>query len=298
MKPDLSISLICHNSRNLLHECLNSIYSSAKKIKFEIFINDNASADGTSQMIRKQFPNVKYKRNQSNLFFTKAHNNNLKQIRGRYFLVLNEDIIILPGSLDKIINFMDKHPEISLSSCRQIYSNGKLNSNSETYPRPVFEIFEASFIGRYFQKIFKLPGIKKMLDDFRYAGWKRDSIQKVDVIPGSFFLGRSELLKKVGLFDENLLLFYEEPDYCRRALNQGFHTWHIGTISIIHHKTKIIASLPPFERYRIGEHDMLVYYRKYFGRLWWITLWLFFRPNWIYWKLKSFKHLIFGNNTT
>jgi len=289
-KIDLSISLVSHNSRVLLENCLKSIYENTKDVTFEIFLVDNASSDDTIQMVKKKFPNVKLTINSENALYTKAHNQNLKKISGRYFLVLNEDTEIHPKTLEDIISFMDTHPTVGLVSCRQVNEKRITDMTCSRFPHPFIELFESSYVFKLFLRIVPILKVKKMLSDYRYSGWKRNTIREVDVIPGSFFLGRKILLEEVGFFDENLLLFYEEPDYCQRAKANGFLTYHLGNVSITHLKSKTIAKLPVFERYKISEHDILTYYKKYFGIFWWLFLWLAFRPNWLYWKLVTFKN--------
>ena len=93
-KTLLSISLINYNNMELLKKCLISIYKNIRKIKFEVLLVDNASKDGSVKMVQQLFPKVKLIKNKKNLIFTKAHNQNLSKIRGKYFLVLNEDIQI------------------------------------------------------------------------------------------------------------------------------------------------------------------------------------------------------------
>lgn len=286
---DLSISLVSCNSKDLLFNCLQSIYRNTKRISFEIFLTDNGSTDGTVQMIKKNFPTVVVTANKTNALFTKAHNQNLRRAKGKYFLVLNEDTYIPRNALKTIVQYMEAHPKVGLASCRQVDENGKTNITSERFPKPLYEIFEKAFIGRFVMRAFRLKKPKKMLEYFRYGGWDRTTTRQVDVIPGSFFLGRRSLLTTVGFFDENLLLYYEEPDYCQRARNLGYLTYHVGSITIVHYKTKTIAKLSPIIRYQIAEHDMLAYYKKYFGFVWWAILWFIFRPNCLYWKLRSFR---------
>lgn len=285
---DLSISLVSCNSKDLLANCLTSIFNNTEHVKFEVLLVDNGSKDGTPAMVRKNFPQVKLTKNTSNMLYTKAHNKNLRKAQGKYFLVLNEDTFIPPRVLQKIIMFMEKHPNIGLASCHQVDEERQTNITSERFPHPVYELFEKSHVGKLFIQIFHLKKPKQMLAYFRYGNWGRRTTRQVDVIPGSFFFGRSELLHAVGLFDENLLLYYEESDYCQRARKKGYTAYHVGNVTVEHYKSKAIqANLSPFRRYQIAEHDMLTYYKKYFGLRWLVFLWLIFRPNWLYWKLHS-----------
>lgn len=286
---DLSISLISYNNKELLQNCLNSIYQNTKRISFEILLVDNASIDESVQMVRQNFPKVKLIRNKKNLYFIKAHNQNLRKVKGRYFLVLNEDTELSSGCLDKMIYFMDKHPNIGLSSCRQSDDKGAIDTTCSQFPTPFIELLGSSLIFTTLRKFLRFSFIEKPLSVYRYTGWKRDTVKQVDVIPGSFFLGRSEVIEKIGLFDERFIFFYEEPDYCFRARKVGYLTYHNGKVTIKHLRAKGVAKIPLFKRFYISEHDLLAYYKKYFGLVWWLLLWLFLKPNWIYWRLKSFQ---------
>lgn len=286
-KIDLSISLISFNNKKLLEDCLNSIFLNIKKLNFEVLLVDNNSKDGSPLIVKEKFPQVKIICNRENRLFIKAHNQNLKKVKGRYFLVLNEDTVIPPLATEKMVKFMDKNPKIGLASCRQIDEYGNVDMTCSRFPTPIFELFEFSFLAKIFKKIFLHSSVDKALNSYHYKGWGRDTIKKVDVIPGSFFMGRQELLKKVGLFDEKLLFFYVEPDYCIRVKKANFSVYHNGKISIMHLKAKSLAKLSSFRRYQISEYSLLQYYKKYFGNIWWLILWLSLRPNWLYWRFKD-----------
>ena len=286
-KTLLSISLINYNNMELLKKCLISIYKNIRKIKFEVLLVDNASKDGSVKMVQQLFPKVKLIKNKKNLIFTKAHNQNLSKIRGKYFLVLNEDIQIFKHSIEEIISFLESNPKTGLASCAQIDETGKIDKTCSRLPHPLLEFFEYTFTGKVLRKILNFKKIERGIKKYRYFAWNRKSIRQVEVLPGSFLLGKTELLKKVGLFDENLLLFYEEPDLCQRARKKGYLSFHLGKVKVMHLKSRAIAKLPIFTRYRIAEHDLLNYYKKYFGYKWYLFLWFSLRPNWLYWRIKS-----------
>lgn len=293
---DLSISLLSFNNKELLENCLNSIYrqsfsanTNTKNIKFEILLVDNGSRDGSAKMVENKFPQVKLVANTDNRLYIKGHNQNLKRVRGRYFLVLNEDTEIGPKVLEKMVRFMDKNPKVGLASCRQVDQNGKIDNTCSTFPHPIYEIFESSFIGKLFGKLLFSKKMSSLLSRYRYDSWNRSTIRKVDVIPGSFFMGRSKLLKDIGLLDEkNLLFFYGEPDYCQRVKHAKYQVVHNGKLTIKHLKAKSLAKLSNLTRYQLTQHDILTYYNKYFGLFWMIILAIFLIPNWIYWQTKSF----------
>lgn len=284
-RPDLSISLITYKNKGLLEGCLESIYKNTKKTTFEILLVNNVYRDQSSVMVRKKFPKVKLTDNKKNLLFIKSHNQNLKKAQGRYFLILNEDTLLPSKSIDKMVRFMDQNPDVGIASCRQIDENGIIDNTCSRFPTPLTEIFESVFITKFFLNLLPVKSINRMLANYRYIGWKRNTIKEVDVVPGSFFMGRSELLQTVGFLDPGLLFFYVEPDYCFRAKQAGYKVIHNGKVQIMHLKAQGLLKTHPFFRYQITEYSLLAYYRKYFGFVWWIILWLLLRPNWLYFKL-------------
>lgn len=285
-KLDLSISLLTYNTNHLAKKCLESIYKNTSNISFEILLVDNASTDGTPEMIRKEFPKVKLAASRQNLLFIKGHNQNLRKVLGRYFLILNEDTEIGPRVLESMVKFMDLNPKIGLASCRQIDELGQTDTTCSRLPTPAIELLESSIIFQKLATPFK-KFTQKYLDRYRYKGWDRKSQREVEVLPGSFIIGRKKLLDDIGILDEDLLFFYGEPDLCQRAKKAGYLNYHNGKVSFKHLRSKAISKWSPFKRFQITEHDILVYYKKYFGVLWFLILWLLLRPNWIYWKLKS-----------
>lgn len=284
---DLSISLLSFNNRELLANCLLSIYQNTKTIKFEILLVDNNSQDGTVSMVKKNFPQVKIIANRQNLLFIKGHNQNLRRVKGRYFLLLNEDTYLPPKTLDKMAAFMDQNPQIGLTSCRQSDDQGKIDTTCSRFPTPLAEILESSLAVKTILKLLPLVNTPKILKDYRYANWDRRSIREVEVLPGSFIIGRQEVLEKIGYLDENLLFFYGEADFCQRTKKAGFKIYHKGDVAFTHFGSKGLKKLSSFARYQLTQHDILVYYKKYFGIFWWLILWLLLAPNWLYARLQK-----------
>jgi len=285
--PALTISLLSFNNKALLEKCLNSIFRHQDEVNLKVLLVDNASVDGSADMVHRKFPQVSLTRNQTNAYFIKAHNQNLQKVKTKYFLVLNEDIEIPKGTLKVLLKFMEENPRVGLVSCRLIDGEGKTDTTCSRFPHPLDELFGYSFLGKLLRRVVPLPWVEKRLRNYHYAGWQRDTIREVEVIPGSFFLGRKKLLEDVGLFDERFLMFYEEPDYGIRARTAGWQTVHIGTVHARHLRAQGLIKLTPLTRYRLGEHDLLAYYLKHFGILWWLILRVALIPNWLYWHVQA-----------
>lgn len=279
-KIDLSISIVSFDTKSLLEQCLYSIFRNTRGINFEVTVVDNGSKDGSLEMVEKQFPQVNLIANPKNFFYSKAHNQAVKKSQGKYILILNSDTIIPPLALQKMIQFMEAHPEAAAASCREVDENGNLDQTCSRFPTPLTEFFESSLFGKILKN-------QKLLSNFRYGGWKRDTTCQVDVIPGSFIFTRTSVLKKLGFFDENLVLFYSDTDFCTRTKKVGFEVYHNCDVTITHLRAQSIQKLQFWQLYQISEHDILYYYKKHFGLFWWLFLWITLRPNWIFWKIKS-----------
>jgi GT2 family glycosyltransferase len=112
MQPDLSISIINTNNREIVLNCLRSLFTHTMRATLEIFVVDNASTDGSVEAIQAEFPQVKLICNEVRLGFSTNNNRALAQARGRYLMLLNDDTIVLPGTLDYIVAYLDDNPKV------------------------------------------------------------------------------------------------------------------------------------------------------------------------------------------
>ena len=279
---DLSICIVNYNTKQQLQKCLRSIFKNTSGLNFEVLVVDNGSKDNSVQMVKTILPRVKIIANNKNLYFSKAYNLALKKSVGTYCLILNSDTVIPQNSLRDVFIFMQKHPAVSAVSCREVNEKGEVDKTCSRFPTPIIEFLESNILTKPFRK-------NSLLQKYRYSTWKRDSTKEVDVIPGSFIFIKRSTLKKVGYFDENLLLYYGENDLCLRIKKAGLSVYHNPKVTIIHRRSQSVKQLPPWQLFQITLHDMLYYYRKHFGLAWWIFLWITYRANWIYWRLQSFK---------
>ncbi len=224
----LSIIIVSWQVKNLLKKCLESIYQNQVDIALEIFVVDNASNDGTAEMVKTNFPQVKLIANQKNLGFAAANNQALKSATGQYLLLLNPDTEILNGALKKMLDFLEASPKIGIAGCKHLNADRTLQPSVRRLPTffPIFLMLIK------ITKVFKnLKTIKKYLaTDFDYQ-----LTQPTEQVAGSFFLIRKKILEQVGLLDENFFLWFEEVDYCKRAKDAGWQIWYNADASIIHH---------------------------------------------------------------
>ena len=279
---DLSICIVNYNTKSQLQKCLRSIFKNTSGLNFEVLVVDNGSTDNSVKMVNTIFPKAKIIISKKNLYFSKAYNLSLKKSVGSYCLILNSDTLIPKNSLRDVFIFMQSHPDVAAASCRHVDEKGKVDKTCSRFPTPIIEFLESNILTKPFRK-------NSLLQKYRYSPWKRDSTKEVDVIPGSFIFIRKSVFKKIGYFDENLRLYYGENDLCARIKQIGQKKYHLGETTIIHLQSQTVKLLPQLQIFKIALEDMLYYYRKHFGYLAWLFLWIAYRANWLYWRLQSIK---------
>lgn len=230
----ISIIIVSWNTRELLRECLESVFKNPLAHLVEVFVIDNASADGSADMVAQNFPQVNLTASKENLGFGKANNIGIRQAAGDYVLLLNPDTEIFPDTLQKSMDFMAAHPDCGIMGCRMLYADRKLQPSIRRFPSfvPIFLMAVKA------PKIFKsLKAIDRYLaTDFDYS-----KTQEVDQVMGAYMFIRKQVLKKIGVFDEDFFIWFEEVDLCLRAHKAGFKVMYDPEASIIHHGGKSFA---------------------------------------------------------
>jgi len=253
---DLSIIIVNYNTRELIDECLASLFQHLQDKGSEIFVVDNASRDGSVELIREKYPTVHLIENEENVYFIRANNQALRKTHTGYVALLNSDTVLIEDSFRKMIGFMDAHPEIGACSPRLINPDGTLQRTCMRFPSIVYGIFELVFINKMF------PG-NHINNRTHYADWLRDDTREVEVAAGACLLLRRDILDRVGLLDEEYVMYNEEVDWCRRIRDSGFKVYFYSDTSIIHHvggSTRKSAHMR-----RIYVNSFLLVYKKYYG---------------------------------
>ncbi|MFH1456799.1 MAG: glycosyltransferase family 2 protein, partial [Patescibacteria group bacterium] len=138
---DISIIIVNWKVKDLLEKCLRSIFEQTKNISFEVFVVDNNSGDGSVEMVREKFPQVALAASAENLGFAKGNNLAIKKSRGRYVLLLNPDTEILDNALEKMVRFMDAHPECGIGGCKLLNADLSLQPSVRAFPDFASQIF-------------------------------------------------------------------------------------------------------------------------------------------------------------
>jgi len=232
---DLSIIVVSFNTKELLKQCLKSVFKQTKGINFEIIVIDNASIDRSPEIIQKESPKVVLIKNKKNLGFAAANNQGIKLARGKYILLLNSDTVLKENSLKKMVDWMEKNQRVGISSCQLVYQNGRLQGTGGYFPN-LLRIFNWMFF------IDDLPVIKEIFKSFHphepKTSWLSSSyFQKErlqDWVMGAFFLMRKKVIDQIGLLDEEFFMYVEEVELCYRAKQAGWQVAYVPVTKIIH----------------------------------------------------------------
>ena len=150
---DVTISIVTMNNRDLIKECLYSLYESIHKVTVRVFVIDNMSSDGTIEMLEKFFPQVRIIKNKCQLGFSANHNQILSKCKSRYYVIANDDIVILPGALDVMVSFMDENPRVGVCGVRLQYPDGSLQGSYGYYPTLLNELTRLVGLTKLFSKL-------------------------------------------------------------------------------------------------------------------------------------------------
>ena len=259
----LSIIIVSYNTKDYLEDTLQSIKQSTDHLEKEIIVVDNASTDGSLEMLNK-FNWVKLINNNHNLGYAAANNSGLKQARGEYILFLNSDTKIFPHTLSTMIDFMDQHPDVGISTCRVELPSGQIDPASHRgFPTPWNAL-------TYFLGLEKLLPKTKFFSGYHQSWKDMTQVHDIDSPAGAFFLTRKSILDQIGGFDNQFFMYAEDLDLALRIKQAGWKIMYVPLTKIIHHKKQSgRASSHSLTRLRTQQHfftTMKLFYNKHYQR--------------------------------
>lgn len=251
---DLSIIIVSWKVKDILKKNLENIYKSEGDFKYEVFVVDNDSQDGTGEMIEKNFSEVNFIANSSNLGFSKANNQAIKKSKGRYVLLLNPDMKVFPNTFQKMIVWMDSHPEAGIAGCRLLDKEGGIVKHVRRFP----SFFDQAAIILKFPHLFPWVLNKYLFSNFDYS-----KEAKVDSIRGSFFMIRRKLIEEIGGLDERYFVWFEEVDYCRQTKEVGWKIYYTPSAECVDLVGQSFSQLKRGSAQKYFRDSMLKYFRKW-----------------------------------
>jgi GT2 family glycosyltransferase len=224
--PDISVIVVSWNTRDELRACLDSVFAGLRGILGEVIVVDNASIDGSPEMVETSFPEVHLVRNSRNLGFAAGCNIGLQVAFGRNVLLLNPDTIVLGDVLAATVRYLDDHPNVGAFGCRVRNPDGTLQPTCFRDPSVV-----NTFLG--LTGLARLPW-PRALGRERMTHWLRDNERDVDVVTGCYLASHREVVDDVGLLDSGYFFCGEEADWCRRIRSRGWAVRFSPVGEIIH----------------------------------------------------------------
>lgn len=223
----LSIIILNYKTRGLVKYCLKNAIATVKSLDYEIIVVDNGSNDGIEKMLAADFPGVKFVQTGKNLGFAAGYNAGIKQAQGKYILILTADVTALEGSIEKMVEFMEQHPDVGIAGPKIINPDGSYQITCRTFQTPEIILYRRTPLG-YFD-FAKKELAKHLMSDF-----DRQTSREVDWVMGACMIVRKSALDKVGLFDERFFFYVEDMDWCRRFWANGYKVMYIADAKVIH----------------------------------------------------------------
>ncbi|MGR3174094.1 MAG: glycosyltransferase family 2 protein [Candidatus Scalindua sp.] len=219
---DISFIIVNWNTRDILINCLNSIYKTVTDIDSEIYVVDNNSTDGSQEAVKNGFPDVKLIENSTNTGFAHANNQALNIMQGRFAVLLNSDAVLQEDAIRNLLTFMNNAPNAGIAGVQLINEDGSRQNSIDNFPSLETEIFNKSILRLIFPN--------------RYPGKGRiyHNPIKVDSVIGACMMVRKEAMDAVGLLDEDYFIFLEETDWCFRMHKKGWKVYHVPDSKVFH----------------------------------------------------------------
>ncbi len=224
---DLSITICSWNTIEDLRACLQSLREAHGEADFEVIVVDNASADGSPDMVEAEFPEFTLLRQTTNLGFTGGHNLAIAQRKGTDVALLNSDTVVHPGAIRRVTQYMAANPLVGIAGPKLLNPDGSLQFSCRRFPNPLAAAFRNTFLGRVFPN-------NRFTRDYLMTDWKHDQPREVDWVSGAALFMTKSLVEKVGMLDDTLFMYCEDVDICKRAWDAGFKVTYIPDAVVTH----------------------------------------------------------------
>jgi GT2 family glycosyltransferase len=282
----LSLIIVSYNANEVLRQCLQSVLCEIEAMSAQLYrpseasqaanavqviVIDNASSDGTVEMLQTEFSTLQLFFAPSNLGFASANNLGFACAKGRYLALLNPDAVLSPGTLGRALSLMQAHPQVGMAGGLLQDPQGNWQPSGRMFPSLLNESIVISGLAARFPK-------SRLFGRFDRTWADQQQAAAVDWIPGAFTMICRHALAKVGNFDERFFLYYEEVDLCRRMCDAGYQVWYWPQLVVTHIGGVSAKSVAKADFSQSGSQlslwrmrSALLYYRKHHGAL---TAWL------------------------
>ncbi len=269
---ELSIIIVNYNVKAFLQNCLISILKAVENIPNEIIVVDNASDDGSIELIEKNFPEVILIKSDRNLGFSSANNLALRQSRGKYICLINPDTIVQENTFLELISFAKNNEKIGLAGCKIINPDGSFQlACRRSFPTPWVAFTKVIGLSKLFPKL-------KIFSKYNLTYLDENKTYEVDAISGSFMFLRRDVYEKIGGLDEDFFMYGEDLDWCYRVKESGYKVYYVHSTQIIHFKGESTRR-SNLDEVKIFYDAMRLFVKKHFSSSWLLGIFLQFAIN-------------------
>jgi len=228
MDMKLLIALVNYETTDLLVKCLDSIREQEIRAEYRIMVVDNHSQDGAVERLQKEYPEVTVIANTRNNGYAIAVNQAIRVANSDYILLLNPDIVVKPGAIDKLVKLMDDMSDVGIAGGKLFNPDGTLQYSCRTFFTLPVILFRRTILGKLFPN-------SSVLTRHLMSDWDHNSVRDVDWVLGGCMMIRRKALKDVGLMDERFFLYFEDVDWCYRMKKGGWRVCYLPDAEMIHH---------------------------------------------------------------
>ncbi|HEY3396923.1 MAG TPA: glycosyltransferase family 2 protein [Armatimonadota bacterium] len=258
--PRLSVCLVNWNTRDHLQRCLESLREHTSDLAPVIVVVDNGSEDGSAALVAEQFPEVRLLANPDNRGYAAGTNQALAAVAAEHYLLLNPDVVVSPGSVQYLLDFLDRHPAAGAVAPRLRYPDGRVQLTCRSFPTPDTLWYDALGLSRLFPH-------SRRFGKYRMSWWAHDDEREVDQPMASALLLRGAALAAVGGLDEDFPLFFNDVDLCYRLRQAGWAVWFTPQAEMTHFHGASTSQVWS-QALNASERGFVCFYQKHYrGRL-------------------------------
>ncbi len=262
---ELSIIINSYKNPELLKICIESVKKNAKNINHEIIVSDSATEEDTEMMMREDYPEIKFFPFRKNVGFQALLRKGIEESGGEYLLLLNGDILVSPGSIEKLLDFIKENPEVGLAGPKLLNFNGKLQYSCFRFYKPITIVYRRTLLKR-----FKFA--RRHLDWFLMKDYDHKEPKEVDWLMGSALIISRSAFEKVGHMDSRFFMYMEDVDWCRRFWENNLKVIYYPQAKMHHYLGKgsdgggFFRSLLFNKLTWVHIFSAIKYFKKYYGK--------------------------------
>lgn len=262
--PRVTMITVNYRTPHFIRHLLAGLDEARPDLDFEYILVDNASGDGTPELVRERFPWARVIEAPANRGYGAGNNLAIREARGEYILLLNPDLMVFEGQIERWIEWMDAHPDVAISGPRIYNPDGTDQDSCYAFPNLFTPVLRRTALGR-------LAVARPHMDRYLMRGMDRNAEQDVDWVLGAAMLIRKSALEEVGHFDERFFMYFEEADLCRRMWASGRRVAYVPHACFTHYhkrESRLENSWQFFTNKLARVHLVsgLKYFLKYFGK--------------------------------